>query len=145
LKTENRTFFSSLFQQPTTKKSLFIYLFFLSRVRADRLHPSAWTQQPVRAGRARGYRGRAREGAGREMSSSARMRLCPCGRIVAFARTRLRTRGRAGVRADASRFTLGNFIADTIVRPSHGRPSGHHPIVRPFVRSSAIIRVTTLL
>jgi hypothetical protein len=38
-------------------------------------------------------------------------------------------------------FTPGNFITDTTVRPSHGRPSGHRPTVHP----SAIVRVTTLL
>jgi hypothetical protein len=31
------------------------------------------------------------------------------------------------------------------VRPSHGRPCGHHPTVRPSVRLSVIVRVTTLM
>jgi hypothetical protein len=31
------------------------------------------------------------------------------------------------------RFTLGNFISDATMRPSHGRPSGHRPTVRPSV------------
>jgi hypothetical protein len=35
---------------------------------------------------------------------------------------------------DASRFTLGNFITDATVRPSHGLPSGHRPSVRPSIR-----------
>jgi hypothetical protein len=30
------------------------------------------------------------------------------------------------------------------VRPSHGRPRGHRPIVRPSVRPSENVRVTTL-
>jgi hypothetical protein len=52
------------------------------------------------------------------------------------------------VRADASArphgrecFIPGNFKKDAIVRPSHGRPRGHRPTVRP----SEIFRVTTLL
>jgi hypothetical protein len=43
------------------------------------------------------------------------------------ARTRSRPRGRGS-------FTPGNFKKDTTVRPSHGRPHGHRPIVRPSVR-----------
>jgi hypothetical protein len=43
-----------------------------------------------------------------------------------------RTHGR--VRADAPCFTPGNFKKDPIVRPSHRRPCGHRPIVRPSVR-----------
>jgi hypothetical protein len=31
-------------------------------------------------------------------------------------------------------FTLGNFITDATVRPSHGRPYGHRPTVRPSIR-----------
>jgi hypothetical protein len=52
----------------------------------------------------------------------------------------MRPRGHALVRTDASVLPPGNFITDATVRPSHRRPSGH----RPSVRSSAIIRVTTL-
>jgi hypothetical protein len=37
-------------------------------------------------------------------------------------------------------FTPGNFKTDATVRPSHGRPCGHRPTVRP----SIIVRVTTL-
>jgi hypothetical protein len=55
------------------------------------------------------------------------------------------------VRADAcsrprgrGSFTLGNFKKDATVRPSHGRPCGHRPIVRPSVRPSENVRVTTL-
>jgi hypothetical protein len=56
------------------KKKLFFYFFIFFRA-------SARTQQPIRARRVRGYRGkRAREGEGRERSSSVRTRLCPCGR-----------------------------------------------------------------
>jgi hypothetical protein len=53
---------------------------------------------------------------------------CPCGRWVASPRTY------RGVRADTSILSPGNFITDATVRPSHGRPSGHHPTVRPSVR-----------
>jgi hypothetical protein len=45
------------------------------------------------------------------------------------------------VRADASVLPPGNFKKDTTVRPSHGRPRGHRPTVRP----SVIVRVTTLI
>jgi hypothetical protein len=62
-----------------------------------------------------GGRGEGR-GEGREVSSSARSRLCP--------------RGRARVRVDASDLPPGNFITDATVRLSHGRPSGHRPTVR---------------
>jgi hypothetical protein len=48
--------------------------------------------------------------------------------------------GQARVRADTSVLPLGNFITDATVHRSHGRPSGH----RPTVRSSAIVRMTTL-
>jgi hypothetical protein len=89
------------------------------------------------------------------MTSSAWMGLCPRGRVVASAWTGLFSHGRVHVRSDglafarmqgcvctyASRFTRGNFITDSIVRPSHGRPSGH----RPSVRLSIIVRVTTLV
>jgi hypothetical protein len=37
-------------------------------------------------------------------------------------------------------FIPGNFKKDATVRPSHGRPHGHRPIVRP----SVIVRLTTL-
>jgi hypothetical protein len=42
-------------------------------------------------------------------------------------------------------FTPGNFQKDAIVRPSHGRLRGHRPIVRPSVRPSENVRVTTLV
>jgi hypothetical protein len=38
------------------------------------------------------------------------------------------------VRVDASVLPPGNFITEATVRPSHGRPSGHRPVVRPSVR-----------
>jgi hypothetical protein len=38
------------------------------------------------------------------------------------------------VRADAAVLPPGNFKKDAIVRPSHGRPRGHRPILRPSVR-----------
>jgi hypothetical protein len=37
------------------------------------------------------------------------------------------------VRTDASVLPPSNFITDATVRLSHGRPSGHRPIVRPSV------------
>jgi hypothetical protein len=46
----------------------------------------------------------------------------------------MRPRGHGRVRADAPCFTPGNFKKNATVRPSHGRPRGHRPIVRPFVR-----------
>jgi hypothetical protein len=42
---------------------------------------------------------------------------------------------------DAPCFTPSNFKKDATVRPSHGRPRGHRPIVRP----SENVRVTTML
>jgi hypothetical protein len=42
-------------------------------------------------------------------------------------------------------FTPGNLKKDATVRPSHGRLRGHRPIVRPSVRPSENIRVTTLI
>jgi hypothetical protein len=53
-------------------------------------------------------------------------------------------RRRAHVRADAPCFTPGNFKKDATVSPSHGRPRGHRPSVRPCVRVSENVRVTTL-
>jgi hypothetical protein len=61
-------------------------------------------------------------------------RVCPRERHVSA-----RTLG--CVRADTSVLSLGNFITDATVRPRHGRPSGHHPTVRP----SAIVRLTILI
>jgi hypothetical protein len=59
----------------------------------------------------------------------------------ASARTHSRPRGHVRVRVDACQrprgrgsFTPGNFKKDATVRPSHGRPRGHRPIVRPSVR-----------
>jgi hypothetical protein len=46
------------------------------------------------------------------------------------ARTRVRVRANAGV------LPPGNFKKDATVRPSHGRPRGHRPIVHPSVRPS---------
>jgi hypothetical protein len=45
-----------------------------------------------------------------------------------------RPRGHTCVHADASVLCRGNFITDAIVRPSHGRLSGHRPTIRPSVR-----------
>jgi hypothetical protein len=38
------------------------------------------------------------------------------------------------VRADTGVLPPGNFKKDATVRPSHGCPRGHPPIVRPSVR-----------
>jgi hypothetical protein len=43
--------------------------------------------------------------------------------------------------ANAAVLPLGNFKKDATVRPSHGRPRGHRPSVRP----SENVRVTTLV
>jgi hypothetical protein len=51
----------------------------------------------------------------------------PRGRMVA-------SHGLTRVRADAHCFIPGNFKKDATVRPSHGRPRGHCPSVRPSVR-----------
>jgi hypothetical protein len=70
----------------------------------------------------------------------------------------MRPRGHGCVRADASPsarthghvcvdapcFTSGNFEKDAIVRPSHGRPRGHRPIVRLSVHPSKNVHVTTM-
>jgi hypothetical protein len=57
--------------------------------------------------------------------------------LASMARTHWRLRGREC-------FTLGNFITDATVHPSHERPSGHCPTVYRSVRPSTIIRVTNL-
>jgi hypothetical protein len=66
-----------------------------------------------------------------------------CADAGASARACSRLRGRECVRADACQhprgrgsFTPGNFKKDATVRPSHGRPRGHRPIVRPSIRPS---------
>jgi hypothetical protein len=64
----------------------------------------------------------------------------PRGRTLASAQTPMSARTHCRVRTDALCFTLGNFKTDTTVRPSHGRPHGHRPIVRP----SENVRMTTL-
>jgi hypothetical protein len=89
----------------------------------------------VRGGReGEGRGGKGREGEGRggrerggEGDASARTPLS--------ARTLgcdARTHGR--VPADAPCFTPGNFKKDATVRPSHGRPCGHRPIVHSSAR-----------
>jgi hypothetical protein len=73
-------------------------------------------------------------------------RLRGCAHVRADASASARTHGR--VRADAPCFTPCNFKKDATVRPSHERPRGHCPIVRPSVRPSVPpsenVRVTTL-
>jgi hypothetical protein len=64
----------------------------------------------------------------------------PCGRarvradmgVHADALGSARMHGR--VRTDAPCFIPGNFKKDATVRPSHGRPRSHCPIVRPSVQ-----------
>jgi hypothetical protein len=60
----------------------------------------------------------------------------PRGRVFAFAQTQVSAQTLGCVRADASVLSPGYFITDAIVRPSHGRPSGHCLIVRPSIRPS---------
>jgi hypothetical protein len=93
----------------------FYFLFFLRICTDTTTHPR------------RASEGVQREGEGKEMTSSARTGLC------------LRRLQR--VRTNASLFTPCNFITDATVHPSHGRPSGHRPSVRP----SVIVCVTTLV
>jgi hypothetical protein len=78
----------------------------------------------VRAGRVEG-----REGEGRGGRECVR----PRGRVLSIRTLRC-------VRAAVIVLPPYNFIIDAIVRPSHGRPSGHRPIVRP----SVIVHVTAL-
>jgi hypothetical protein len=85
LKTENQTFFSSLFQR---------------RVRTDAI------ARPHRASE-----GVQREGEGKEMTSSARTGLCPCGCIVASARMRLCPRERRGASARTTSYVHGRIVA----------------------------------
>jgi hypothetical protein len=66
-----------------------------------------------------------------------RMRSCPRGREYVRADATLRPRGR-------TLFYPCNFKKDATVRLSHGRPRGHRPIVRPSVRPSENVRVTTM-
>jgi hypothetical protein len=75
-----------------------------------------------------------------------RERNCPRGCVFGSAGVRPRGRALSGrtlgcVRTDASVLFPGNFIMDAIVRPSHGRLSGHRLIVRP----SVIVHVTALI
>jgi hypothetical protein len=58
--------------------------------------------------------------------------------------THERPRGRECVRADAAVLPPCNFKKDATVHLSHGRPHGHRPIVRPSVRPSENVRVTTM-
>jgi hypothetical protein len=102
-----------------------------------------------RGGEGRGGEGREGEGRGGRCvradmgvqayaSASARTHCRGCSRVRADASASARAHCR--VRADASVLPPGNFKMDATVRPSHGRPHGHRPTVRP----SVIIRVTTL-
>jgi hypothetical protein len=115
LKTE---IFLSLFQPATTTK--FIKknkIYFLKFFRA-----SARTTDCIHADVREGGEGRGGEGrGGREEQATDALGLLG--------------------RADLSR---DNFITDAIVRPGYGQPSGHHLTVRPSVRPSSIVRVTTL-
>jgi hypothetical protein len=167
---ENRKpkFFFSLFKPATTTKKIILFYFifiFFERLRLRGRSPSVRTADCVRRGggtgrdRRRRVRGEGPRGGG-GMSASARTelvstRMLGCVRVgrergereggreggSASARTPVRPCGHCRVRADASVLFSCNFITDATVRPSHGRPSGH----RPTVRSSAILRVTTLV
>jgi hypothetical protein len=66
------------------------------------------------------------------------------GRVGGGGRNKLHPRGPA-VSADAPIYPRGNFITDATVCPSHERPNGHRLTVRSSIRSSSIVRVTTLL
>jgi hypothetical protein len=98
-------------QQQLPKKNYFIF-FYIIFLYLYFFLASAQTVDCVRRGGGRG----GREG----MRASARTPMSA------------RTLGR--VRVDASVLSLGNFITDATVRPSHGRPSGHCPSIRPSVR-----------
>jgi hypothetical protein len=120
LKTENCKFFS-LFpsrQQLPKKilKKIYLFLIFISA--------------SARIAEGREGEGGGREREGREMRP--RGRPCPRGCWAASARTHGR------VHADAPCFTPGNFKKDAIVRPSHGRPHGHRPIVRKRPRGNPV-------
>jgi hypothetical protein len=67
------------------------------------------------------------------VSTSARTLDCVRADHRVGADAGVRPRGYASVRTDASVLSPGNFITDATVRPSHGRPSGHRPIVRPSI------------
>jgi hypothetical protein len=108
-------FFSSLFQQATTK---FYFIFIFSRVHAA----SAWTHQPVRTGRARGYRGGTERGQGGELvcaDAPMRLRGCECFTPRLF----------------------HNGCYSAFKSWTTQQPSSDHPSVRP----SVIVRVTTLV
>jgi hypothetical protein len=122
LKIENRIFFFS-FQDGNNykrKRFLFLFLFFCAD---SRLCPQG-------GGEAREGGGEGGENRVRPLDAGVRL----CGRAVSA-----RTLG--CVRANASVLPLCNIITDAVVHPSHGRPSGHRPTVRP----SAIVRLSTLL
>jgi hypothetical protein len=61
-------------------------------------------------------------------------RPCPHGRWGASARTPACPHVRMCMSARTAVFSPCNFKTDSIVRPSHGRPCGHRPIIRPSVR-----------
>jgi hypothetical protein len=138
----------------TTKKNIYIYIYFLFLffIFIFVFFASARTAEG-REGE--GREGEGREGEGREDAST---RTHPSVRtdasqkinlkikiifylfiyffcIRADASASARTHGR--VRADAPCFIRGNFKKDATVRPSHGHPRRHRPIVRPSVRPSA--------
>jgi hypothetical protein len=79
---------------------------------------------------ARGEREGGREGG----SASVRTHRRPRSRGHPRVDAPMHPHGHAHVRADASVLPPGNFITDAIVRLSHGRPSGHRPIVCLSVR-----------
>jgi hypothetical protein len=74
------------------------------------------------------------------MSTSARTRHVCADAGLRPRRHALFARTLGCVRADRSVLSPGNFRTDATVHPSHGRASGHRPIVCPFI----IVCVTTL-
>jgi hypothetical protein len=89
------------------------------------MQPSVRSDSRGEGGRG-GREGEGGRGEGREMHPRGHGRVC----ADALASARMH----GCVRADSPCFTPGNFKKDATVRPSHGRPRGHCPIVRPFVR-----------
>jgi hypothetical protein len=101
--------------------------FFLERPRGCGRSPSIKTTNYVHTGQERGGEGR---------GGAAFARTLGCVRTDALMSAR--TQGR--VCMDAPIYPRGNLITGATVRPSHGRPSGHRPIVRPAVRPSILNR-----
>jgi hypothetical protein len=160
LKTKNQKFLS--FEAGNNyQKNKYIYIFFFSRARGRSPTADCVRGGGRRGGEGRGGeggggrecvflsrrpcpRGRvllpARARLHGRVVASAQMQLFARTRSAVHADARVCLRGRAMsartcccIRADASVLSPGNFITDATVRPSHERPSGHRPIIRPSV------------